>query len=161
MATVYIDQKYADMVSELSAYKTSFSGKTRSIFSTNMQLMVMAAMIGYDVAGEEELYPVSAKGNEIGDHIFKNNNMDGVAYLIALHKSKDGEILREKNENEVWRIFESYANRGFEEINSWFALDGVSDPEHVETLLNKMKEQACKNTTIEHSSADIDAVENW
>jgi dnd system-associated protein 4 len=146
MATVFIDQKYADIVNELSMHKTSFSGKGKSIFDTNMQLMIMAAMIGYSVDSDEDLEPVAAKGNEIGDHVFKNRNMDGVAYLMALHKTQDGDVLREKNENEVWKIFETYANRGFEEMNTWFTLDGVSDPEHVETLLTKMKEIASKST---------------
>lgn len=142
MATVYIDKKYVDIVSELSTHKTSFSGKGKSIFSNNAHLMIMAAMIGYSVDSDEILKPVEAKGNEIVDDTFKNQNMDGVAYLMALHETQDGDVLREKNENEVWKIFEIYANRGFEEMNTWFTLDGVSDPEHVETLLTKMKEIA-------------------
>lgn len=159
MATVYIDQKYADLVNELSTHRTFSSGKTKTIFGTNMHLMVLAAMIGYQVAEEAEIDPVSSKGNEIGAHIFRNNNMDGVAYLMALHKTKDGDVLREKNENEVWKIFETYANRGFEEMNTWFTLDGVSDPEHVETLLNKMKEVAQKSISINPNSVDLNSVE--
>lgn len=161
MATVFIDQKYADIVNELSMHKTSFSGKTKSIFDTNMQLMIMAAMIGYNVVSNEELDSVSAKGNEIGDHIFKNRKMDGVAYLMALHKTQDGDVLREKNENEVWKIFETFANRGFEEMNTWFTLDGVSDPEHVETLLNKMKEQAQESLFTDDNVANIAEIESW
>ena len=159
MANVYIDQKYADLVNELSTHRTSFSGKTKTIFGTNMHLMVLAAMIGYQVAEEAEIDPVSTKGNEVSDRTFKSWKMDGVAYLMALHKTQEGDVLREKNENEVWKIFETYANRGFEEMNKWFTLEGVSDPEHVETILNKMKEFALINVRDKSLGPNIDEIE--
>ena len=78
------------------------------------------------------------KAYEIPQRVFENNEADAYVYLCALQDQKSGDIFREKNENECWKIFESYANSGLEIIGNWL-LDSPGDTDGVDTILNKMK----------------------
>ncbi len=136
MATVYTPNKYKDLAERLG--KRQIPGSDRPIFTTYMHLMVFAAMVGYMEREKTEL-DAKNRGGEIGDHIFVNNNMDGAAYLLAIHDEKNGDILREKNDNDCWKIIEQYSAKGFEIINNWM-IQNPGDTDGVDTLLNKLKE---------------------
>jgi dnd system-associated protein 4 len=142
MARVYIDTKFSDMSTNFVKKHTKIAG--RSIFSTNMEMMIFASMVGYSVEEDWEKKSVDQRGNEIDDSIFVDNRKDGIPYLLALQAIQSGDILRDlpvENETQVWKIFENYAHIGFLEIEKW-RLDNPSDTDGVDTLLNMIKEKA-------------------
>lgn len=134
MAMVYIADRYKGLTERLCKQHTKIGG--RSVFSTYMQLLVFAAMVGYRDRNREELEPGS-KGPEIDESVFSRGTMDGVAYLMALDHHKDGDILRDTRDAECWKIIESYANHGFSIIEQWL-LDQPGDVDGVETILSRM-----------------------
>ncbi|MBJ6610741.1 MAG: hypothetical protein JG718_10315 [Candidatus Thiothrix moscowensis] len=138
MATVYISQEYSSLVDLLASQSTQEAGQP--IFKTNMDLFVFAALLGQNLDENHEIFKVKNAGKEIPDRIFTNNNMDGAIYLLALHAKKNGDILREVNDSQCWKIVEQYAAHGFQEIRNWF-LDAPGSSE-VDVILNKMKEEA-------------------
>lgn len=138
MATIYISQEFSELVKILS--KNNISETGLSVFKTNMHLTVFSALLGQSLDEDYSCYIVKNQGSEIPERIFINNQMDSAVYLLALHAKKDGDILREKNDNESWKITEQYAERGFKELNNWF-LDRPGSSE-VDVILNKMKEVA-------------------
>lgn len=136
MATVYLPAEHKELAERLAKTATEKGGK--SIFTTYMHVMVFAAMVGHS---KNERRKVNNRGTEIDDSIFANHNLDGTAFLLALHELKDGDILRDTRDNECWRIIEEYAAAGLDEIENWFH-DAPSDTDGVDTLLARMKERA-------------------
>ena len=147
MATVYISQEHSELVKNL----TSNSKNNPSIFKTNMHLFIFSALLGENLDGKYNQYQVKNQGNEIPDRIFLNNQMDSAVYLLALHAKKNGDILREKNENECWKIVEQYAEHGFQEMKNWF-IDSPGTSE-VDVILNKIKQEA---TSLLAETKEID-----
>jgi dnd system-associated protein 4 len=142
MARVYIDRKFADMSERLVKKHTKIAGK--NIFSTNVDMMVFASMVGYSIQEDWKKKGVKNRGNEIEDSTFIDRRQDGISYLLALQTMQSGDILRDspvENEAQVWKIFESYAHLGFIEIEKWL-MDNPGDTDGVDSLLNKIKEKA-------------------
>ncbi len=130
---VWRDIKYSSLADRLADKETIYCG--RKIFSSYWELMVFAAMVGFHNSQKK---PVNEKGYAILQGVFENNEADAYVYLCALQDQKSGDIFREKNENECWNIFESYANSGLEIIGNWL-LDSPGDTDGVDTILNKIK----------------------
>lgn len=143
MATVYISQEHSVLVDRLASKNTHDA--SQPIFKTNMDLFILAALLGQSIDDKHLNYKVENQGNEIPERIFVNNQMDSAVYLLALHSKKNADILRDQNSSECWRISEQYAEHGFQEIRNWF-LDNPGSSE-VDVILNKMKEQAAKFIT--------------
>jgi len=141
--TVYIPEKYRDLADRLAQRATSEGEKP--IFATRMDVMVFAAMIGYSL-GEMDEVPTSERGHEVYSHIFERRDMDGVAYLLAVHQENAGDILRDEREGECWGVIQGYAARGMREIESWL-VDAATDVDGVTTLLNRLKDVAGRNPT--------------
>ncbi len=136
MTTIYVPLEHKDVADRLARSETEKGGKT--IFPTYMHVMVLAAMIGH---AKGDRRPVKNRGPEIYDSIFSNAKFDGLAFLLALHEEKDGDILRDTRDAECWRILEEYAAAGLEEIHDWFRA-APSDADGVNTVLARMKEKA-------------------
>jgi dnd system-associated protein 4 len=153
MATIYIPNEYQELAERLGRRSTSKADKP--IFNTYMQLMVFAAMIGFEKGAEEEADSKS-KGAEVYSEIFERNSLDGVAYLLAIQDTKGADILRDKAENECWKVIENYAALGLGEINNWL-LENPGDVDGVETLINKIKSKAADslNDKTESDSEDV------
>lgn len=150
MAAVAISSKYRNLAEKLT-YGSSGGVK---VFPNYMELFLFAAMVGYEGGKREELDPKS-RDIEIKDHTFSKN--DGLVYLLALNEKEDGEILRDNNEAECWRIVEEYANGGFGLIEEWL-VDSPSDTDGVNTVLRKIKEQAIRisKTDLEKINPNIE-----
>jgi dnd system-associated protein 4 len=133
MAQVWRDIKYSSLADRLVDKQTIYCDQ--KIFSSYWELMVFAAMVGFH---HSQKISVNEKAYEIPQRVFENNEADAYVYLCALQDQKSGDIFREKNENECWKIFESYANSGLEIIGNWL-LDSPGDTDGVDTILNKMK----------------------
>ena len=139
MPNVYVDAEFSELSERLAKKKTSLAGK--NIFPTYMHLVVFAALIGQGLEKDWKKSRVTNRGPEISDQIFSNHQLDGVAYLLALHATRDGEILREKSDDDVWNIIQGYAAIGYKEIEKWL-LDAPSDTDGVDTILNRIKDKA-------------------
>lgn len=148
MATVAISSRYRKL-----AEKLTYGGASGiKIFPNFMELFLFAAMVGYDFGKKEEL-DSKARDIEIKDHTFAKN--DGLVFLLALNEKEDGEILRDNNEADCWRIVEEYANGGFGVIEGWL-VESPSDADGANTILRKIKEQAIKISKTEHDEITPD-----
>lgn len=153
MAQIWRDKKYSQLSERLVEKETGYCGQ--KILPTYRELMVFAAMIGFHYS---KCTPVNERDLEIPQRVFENNDSDAYVYLCALQDQKSGEIFREKNDNECWRIFESYANAGLEIIDNWL-LDSPGDIDGVDTLLNEMKKVAAEIIGTEETVPDLNALE--
>src|SRR5688500_7149337 len=83
----------------------------KSLFPTIRDVMCFAAVLGFQTQVRR---PLSESTNEVDSRIWGNSSqaMD-LVYLIALAAEKDGEVLREENEDKMIQIFEEYAQGGF------------------------------------------------
>ena len=153
MAQIWRDNKHIKLTERLVEKETNFCGQ--KILPSYRELMVFAAMIGFHY-GKSQV--VTEKGFEIPQRVFENNDSDGYVYLCALQDQKSGDIFREKNDNECWKIFESYSNSGLEIIDTWL-LDSPGDIDGVDTILNEMKKVAAEmieSTDIKPDPRDIE-----
>lgn len=141
MATVYFDQQYSERVQQLAFEKDERTGKP--VFSNLFSLMIFAAMVGRHYKESCDNVEVISRINEIPDRIFISNNLDGIAYLLALDAERDGEILREGNENKLWRYLENFALLGMQEIDLWLKEKPLMKPQDV--ILHFMKIEAAKS----------------
>ena len=147
MAQIWRDKQYTQLAERLVEKETRYCGQ--KIFPSYRELLVFAAMVGFH---HDKKSMVNEKGFDIPQRIFESNESDAYIYLCALQDQKSGEIFREKNDNECWKIFESYANSGLEIINNWL-LDSPGDIDGVDTILNEMKKVAAE---MIHSIESVD-----
>lgn len=138
--TIYIPERHRETADWMARRKTSDAG--RPIFQTYMDVMVFAATIGYQI-GEMDSVERGDRGPEIYSDIFENRDKSGIAYLLAIHETGEGDILRDERQQECWQILEGYAARGLREIENWL-VDAATDVDGVNTLLNRMKEWASR-----------------
>jgi len=153
MAQIWRDKKYTVLAERLVDKETGYC--EQKIFPSYRELMVFAAMVGFH---NGKNIPVNDRAFEIPQRVFESNEADAYVYLCALQDQKDGDIFREKNENECWKIFESYANSGLEIINNWL-LDSPGDTDGVNTILNEMKALAAELIETEDIKEDLSTVE--
>lgn len=145
MAQISRDKKYSQLADRLVEKETGFCGK--KILASYWELMIFSAMVGFHHGKKN---PVIDKAFDIKQETFENNKSDTYVYLCALQDKKSGEIFREKNENECWKIFESYANAGLEIIDNWL-IDSPGDIDGVDTILNEMKKVAAEMVSFEEA----------
>jgi dnd system-associated protein 4 len=148
MPTVYFDKVFTARVTELCEIKNEITKK--SIFDTNLDFMIFAAMIGRKFNESTEDVKVEKGNKEIPDRIFKNMDKDSIVYLLALDAEKNGEILRGDDDNKLWKYIENYAYLGCQEIEKWIAERVGHDLEDI--LLEQIKQIAL---TIEENNLDV------
>jgi dnd system-associated protein 4 len=153
MAQVGRDKKYTRISELLVNKETDYC--SQKILPGYYSLMVFSAMIGFHFGEKSK---VIDKSNEIKQETFENTQSDIYVYLCALQDQKSGEIFRECNENECWKIFESYANSGLEIIDNWL-LDTPGDIDGVDTILNEMKKTAAELLNSDESEVDLGGLE--
>ena len=153
MAQIWRDKKYSQLAERFVDKETGYCGQ--KILPSYRELMVFAAMIGFHFGKKSS---VEERGFEIPQRVFESNESDTYVYLCALQDQKSGDIFREKNENECWKIFESYANYGLEIINNWL-LDSPGDIDGVDTVLNEMKKVAADLLQHDESPPDLEGLE--
>lgn len=141
MASVHFDKIYSERVQQLASEKDERTGKP--IFSSFFSLMTFAAMVGRHYKDSCSNIKVENKVNEIPDRIFIANNLDGIAYLLALEATRNGEILRDGNETELWKYLENFAMLGMQEIDLWLKEKPLLKPQDV--ILHFMKLEAAQS----------------
>ncbi|RVU83643.1 hypothetical protein EOL70_15055 [Leucothrix sargassi] len=148
-ATVYISSTHSNIPEAL------VQDSSKSIFKTNMDLMVFAAMVGASKGVNYKKFNIESQGKEVNESVFLNSKKEGVVYLTALVAEKNGDILREENNSNCWKIFENFAESGFQEINNWL-LDSPG-LDRVDLLLGKMKQEARKHV-VDDEDIDLSSV---
>jgi len=123
MRPIYRSKEHRDIISRL----TEKNPKTgRAVFSTIKALQCFAAVLGFDHERREKLDRSNVENIEW--HIFENTNDTYYIYLIALAEAKNLNILKYNNETatsdnpkseDMFTIFEEYANGGFHIIRKW------------------------------------------
>lgn len=151
MGEIARSEKYDDLAKRLTT-KTLSNGE--KMFSSFMQLSLFAAMVGYK-HGETE--KTDSRKLIIPESVFVNSKKEPLIYLLALQDRKDGEILRDTNDEECWKIFEEYANAGMNIINGWL-LDNPSDIDGVDTIIQKIIDEYVEHKTDLNDSEDDNAV---
>lgn len=153
MAGIWRDEKYSVLAKRLVDIETKYCGQ--KILPSYRDLMVFSAMVGFHFGKSN---PVTEKAFEIPQRVFESNDSDVYIYLCALQDQKTGDIFREKNDNECWRIFESYANAGLGIIDDWL-MGSPGDIDGVETILNRMKDIATEIINTEEIPSNLDNME--
>jgi len=151
MASVYLPLKYKAVTDSL-VQKRELTDT--AIFGNNMLLMSFTAMVGHAYSDEGHELGDFERGTEVPVDVFENNKREGLAYLLALHEERDGEILREGNEGDCWEIIQKYAHIGIQVIEQW-RQDRPTDLDGVDTLLFHMKTEAHKLIAEEEDSPPV------
>ncbi|MFO6424185.1 hypothetical protein [Motilimonas sp. KMU-193] len=88
------------------------------IFSTVKELMVFAALVGYQF---DDYCPIEskAKTTPILLETYATTGHDAYIYLIALAKEPSLDMLKDENLKDAIGIFEGYCNSGLKHIDSW------------------------------------------
>lgn len=115
MRAIKRSQKFEDLVRKLADVHHPTTGK--SVFPTIRELVCFAAILGFENDRRKKLQ------NDTNDvdarNVEKSQQTQDLIYLIALAVEKDVEILRDENEEQMYRIFEEYAEGGFEILELW------------------------------------------
>tara|TARA_B100000787_G_C16003098_1_gene210950 strand:- start:39 stop:539 length:501 start_codon:yes stop_codon:yes gene_type:complete len=145
--TVFFDKKFAHFVKTLCEDKNERTDK--SVFANMYDLMIFAAMVGKHFNDDVTGIKIDNSNRGIPDRIFKNNNFQGIAYLLALESEKSANILKDNddNEKERWKYIEKYAHLGCEEISIWLADRPQDEP--LDIFVDKMREIAATNIELE------------
>lgn len=104
----------------------------KSIFQYLKDLMVFAAMVGYNSGERREVHGETI---EIILETYATDEKDGFIYLLGLLEHKDGHVLKDQNLRKCVAVFEEYCNSGLYTIERWLD-DNPGDPSGIETLLH-------------------------
>jgi dnd system-associated protein 4 len=141
------DRKYEHLV------KLLVEEKETAIFDLKKELMIFAAMIGYNFNNRK---PLSGDKIPITLLTYSNSEDDGFIYLLALMDKRDATCLKEINLQDSIKIFEEYCNGGLEIIDNWFNTpQGRADLNKVDTLQSKLLEQLETNLNMD-TNLDLD-----
>lgn len=123
---VYRSKQHEPMVQRLG--HQHLNNMKSSIFPTFRELMCFAALLGFS---ESRRIKLDEKYEKIGieNVVWENHPAQDIIFLIALAESKDPNILRDGHETECVKIFEEYANGGFEVIQDALLTGGDEFPE--------------------------------
>jgi len=128
----------------------------KQVFPTIRELMCFAATLGFqfEARGKLDEKTNDVDGRRFGEH---SDTVD-LMYLLSLAEERSGEVLRDSREEDRIKIFEEYANGGFEIIQRWMnaraddlngdkaILDGLIKGNFLKTQTNT--EDAIPNVTF-------------
>lgn len=110
---VHREDKYEHLVNKLCATK-----QADNIFKTVKELMVLAALIGFQI---NEFKPLKSKAQTISISLrtYATTEHDSYIYLLALTKEPTLDILKDENLKQAISIFEAYCNAGLSYMDAW------------------------------------------
>ncbi|MGF1688794.1 hypothetical protein L4C36_19260 [Photobacterium japonica] len=113
------------------------------VFSTVKELMVFAALIGYQLG---DYQPLKSKVNTtpILLDTYATTGHDAYIYLLALAKEPSLNMLKDENLRDAIGIFEGYCNSGLMHIDSW-VMSNISEPLITNILFNQTLEYLIDN----------------
>lgn len=124
------DRRHENLVEHL------VTNSQTSLFRFNKDLMVFAAMLGYNYGLKK---PLSSDTIQIILQTYHNTEDDGFIYLLALIDKRDAKYLKNDNLSEAIKVFEEYCNGGLDLLQDWFA-SNPADTEKIDTLEMKILE---------------------
>ncbi|KAB7653192.1 MAG: hypothetical protein ACRDC6_09715 [Shewanella sp.] len=107
----------------------------KKTFNTIKELMVFAALVGYQLDKYEPI-TAKAKTTPILMDTYATSNHDEFIYLIALAKQPTLDILKDENIRNAINIFECYCNGGLNHIDNWI-ISNIGEQNKVNILFNK------------------------
>ena len=141
MADIGYDSTKQGLFSQLT---TEVSSKTRTtLFTYNYQAINFAAMVGCNTYEKLGSHRLKNRSNLIPQRIFQNKIEENYVYALALTEFETPDMFRQEKEAECWKLYESYADLGLDEIELWVK-QGAEEGQHelIEILLSKMQEVA-------------------
>ena len=142
--SLFLDKRFTNTVKKLYDEKDKDTGE--GLFPTLVDVMVFAAMVGRDTFDDCSGVKIGTDGREVPSRFVQSQNRDGIAYLLALDHNKDGNILREENDKEMWDYLQNYASLGLQQIHTWLEGKGNLNVDPKDVLLEKMKELAIRES---------------
>jgi len=134
MRAVRRSEEFENLVQRLG--NTEHPITKKSLFPTIRDVTCFAAILGFENDARKQL---SSSTNEVDARIWSNSQQAlDLLYLIALASEKNGEILKDENEEQMIQIFEEYAQGGFEIIEQWMT-ESSFDQNGDQALLNAFK----------------------
>ena len=121
------------------------------VFQYIKDLMVFAATVGHSMGQRK---PVEGDTISIILDTYASDQKDGFVYILALLEAKDANVLRPENLSQAVVVFEEYCNAGLYEIQRWLD-ENPSDPDGIETLLDRTYTSLMKSPESENSDEDI------
>lgn len=117
------------------------------IFNTVKELMVFAALVGFEL---DEYKPIEAKAKTtpILLDTYATTGHDAYIYLLALARSKSLDILKDENLKEAVNIFETYCNSGLIHIDNWI-MKNIGEPIMTNILFNEVFDFLINKTNAE------------
>lgn len=114
---------------------TKNSADTEYVFSTVKELMVFAAIVGFQL---DEFKPLQSKSNciSISMETYATTKHDAYIYLLALAKKPTLDILKDEHLREAISIFEGYCNAGLQHIDNWI-INNIGEPILEDILFNQ------------------------
>ncbi len=153
MADVYHNEDKLDVFVRLNEKRIPSTGLT--IFTDNYQAFNFAAMVGVSCHNKLDGHEITSKIKQIPQRVIQGKPVEAFVYALALHESETPDIFRIERENECWKIYESYADLGFAEIQKWLRnADANGDHDGVDEILNRMKVQAAKVLEISKEKSE-------
>ncbi len=137
------DRKHEPLVDKLCNNKEG----TKPVFTYIKDLMLFASMVGYS---KNKRLAVGPENISIILETYASDQKDAFIYLLALITEKNGTILKDEQLPSAIKIFEEYSNAGLEEIQLWLD-ENPADHDAVDTIIDKIYEQAIKNTNLKTS----------
>jgi len=133
------NRKYMHLQERLCSAKNRFTRKP--LFEFNKDLMVFAAVLGYQFGLKEAIESDSVP---ITLGIYASDEKDGFIYLLGLLATKETGILKDERLSDCIKIFEEYCNGGLKYLDSLLK-ENVQDTEGVDTLSDLIIEQLKKS----------------
>jgi dnd system-associated protein 4 len=136
------DSRFIALEMKLCSTKNSSNG--HFIFSTVKELMVFAALVGFQL---DEFQSLKSKTDStpILLETYASTKHDSFIYLIALSKEKSLDILKDEHLRDAISIFEGYCNGGLKHIDDWI-IDNIGEPLVSDVLFNQTLEFLTENT---------------
>ena len=113
------------------------------MFSTVKELMVFAALVGYQLDEYQPLEP-KIKTTPILLDTYATTGHDAYIYLLALTKASSLDILKDENLRQAIDIFEGYCNSGLKIIDSWI-MNNIGEPLVTNIIFNQTLEYLVEN----------------
>jgi dnd system-associated protein 4 len=121
---VHRENKFEVLVNKLCATKDAKNHN--AVFKTVKELMVFAALVGYQL---DKFKPLDTRVNStsISMDTYASTDHDAYIYLLALTKSPVLETIKDENLKDAIGIFEGYCNGGLHHIDDWL-IKNIDEP---------------------------------
>lgn len=130
---VHRESKFENLVNKLCISKDNHN--KNAVFRTVKELMVFAALIGYQL-NKFKLLESRVNSTSISMETYANTDHDAYIYLLALAKSPTLDALKDEHLKDAIGIFEGYCNAGLHHIDNWL-LQNMDEPLSNEVLFNE------------------------